>query len=189
MKRHNGFVLLVSLIMMIVMTLGALAMVRSLNSATLIAGNLGFRVAALNSADSGLEAATNWLQINMAMLADDDANQGYYSAGIGFNPAAGQTWDAYWKGALAAQAIALPQDAMGNTTSYVVHRMCTFPGNPGGGNPCSFAPISLSNIGEQPGKELYNPDLNPPPQVYYRITARVQGPRNSSAYTQAYFAQ
>lgn len=189
MKKQKGFVLLIALIMMIVMTLGALALVRSLNSATLIAGNLGFRTAALNSADIGLENAVNWLTNNIALLSDDVAAQGYYSAGIAFVPAPGQTWDNYWNTALSVQAIALPQDAMGNIASYVIHRMCTIPGNAGGGNPCSFAPIALSNIGEQPGKELYNPDLNPPPQVYYRITARVQGPRNSVAYAQAYFAQ
>ena len=58
--RQRGMALVVTLIMLVIMTLGAIAMVRSMDTTTLIAGNLGFRQSATYSGDVGVEAAMAW---------------------------------------------------------------------------------------------------------------------------------
>jgi len=53
----NGAGLIVTLVVLIVMALGALALLRSVTTGLLIAGNFAFREAAVLAAESGSEAA------------------------------------------------------------------------------------------------------------------------------------
>ena len=60
--RQGGAVLFFALIALVVMTLAAIALVRSVDTASLISGNLAFKQSAASSGDNGIEAA-------MAVLA------------------------------------------------------------------------------------------------------------------------
>ena len=59
--RQRGVVLIIALIALVIMTLAALAMIRSVDTSNLIAGNMAFQQAATHSGDSGIEAAITWL--------------------------------------------------------------------------------------------------------------------------------
>ena len=67
---QRGLVLFFALIALVAMSLAALALVRSVDTSTLISGNLAFRQAATTSADGGVE---NSVAVMTAMQAANDA--------------------------------------------------------------------------------------------------------------------
>lgn len=62
--RQRGIVLLVALIALVMMTLAGIALVRSVDTGLVIAGNMAFKQATLNSAEVGSEEAIAWLNAN-----------------------------------------------------------------------------------------------------------------------------
>lgn len=189
--RQSGVVLLVALIMLIAMTLGGLALMRSVDTAILAAGNLSFQQAATHSGDVGIETATAWVENNPTLLNADLPASGYTANGLTSAPSpnAGESWNAYWTRVWAARPpVVLPTDPnSGNTVSYVVDRLCRNALAPTAGADCSVSPI----LGTAPGNDEESgvPKINVATKVYYRITARIQGPRNTLSYVQAVIAR
>jgi Tfp pilus assembly protein PilX len=186
-RGQGGAVLFIAIIVVVVMTLAGIALVRSIDTSNLIAGNLAFHESATHSGDTGIEAAIVWLNANSAgtTLNADDATNGYAANGINAaqNPAAGQSWDAYWTATLASRAKTLSTNAAGNQVAYVIDRMCSFAGSPIGGATCAASPLVNAATGnaEVAGKL----QLNATSLVYYRITAKIAGPRSTVSYVQA----
>src|SRR5665647_88236 len=78
--KQHGVVLFIALIALVVLSLAAVALIRSVDTNTLIAGNLAFKQSATISADSGLETAITWLGNQAsATLEADSAAAGYYA--------------------------------------------------------------------------------------------------------------
>lgn len=191
--RQRGVVLLVALIVLVAMTLAGVALVRSVDTANVIAGNMAFQQSAINAGERGTEAAiAGWLGAEGSNLSSDNkAAQGYSATRV--DPAAGQTWDAFWNSIPANEKrVAAPAgatcagnanaDAACNTVSYVIHRLCASSGAPHtAANVCSQPPPSASE-GESKGTSGLK--VKPPPAVYYRITARIEGPRRTVSYIQ-----
>lgn len=72
-RGQRGSALFIALISLLALTFTGLAMVRAMDSATLIAGNFSFRQAALNVADIGVEAALKDLgSIYLALGRDNN---------------------------------------------------------------------------------------------------------------------
>lgn len=180
---QKGVVLFITLIVLVAMTLAGIAMVRSVSTTNVIAGNLAFKQGATHAGDSGIEAAIAWLEQNNTgtNLHNNNPGNGYFATRQ--NPAAGQSWDDFWNDQLSGQAKALPQDAAGNSASYVIHRLCLATGTPSAvGAGCASSPTSTSTGGSKGSGAI---QLQYSSQVYYRITARVAGPRNTVSYVQA----
>lgn len=184
-SRARGAVLFIALIVLVAMTLAGIAIMRSVDTATLIAGNLAFKQGAVQSSDNGVEVAYQWLLANRALLNTSNAGQGYNSgiaSPVWTNPA---TW---------AGSINLGADAAGNTISYQIHRMCNLPDviysaanqQCALDNPAAVATPPAPGEGESftVGAPGYLQD----PKVYYRITVRSQGPRSTVSYIQAMVA-
>ncbi|NOS98859.1 MAG: hypothetical protein HOP25_10365 [Methylotenera sp.] len=186
--RQQGVVLFVALIALVVMSLAAVALIRSVDTSTMIAGNLSAKQSATTAADSGLETALVWLDANVASLNADDAANGYYAT-----QAADPTtfvWDATdslpaddESGNIDADGT----DKSGNTIRYVIQRMCRTAGasNPGG---CLFgAPVvGGSSQGVKPSP-LACPTCTPGEQSpVYRVTARVTSAKNTTSFIQAF---
>lgn len=212
--KQRGVTLLITLIVLVAMTLAAIAMVRSVDTTNIIAGNLAFQQAATHSADLGTEIALQWLERNrsgITLQSNNLANDPTLSSGyIAFrsDPAANQSWDAFWQASLdgskarvsftggvpnpagTAPAGAQWIDSAGNQVEYVIQRMC---GNALGGDPispatlCSVVPattvLTLTDSGDAGATRLTVSG-----QVYYRITTRVSGPRNTVSYVQSIVA-
>ena len=195
--EQRGVVLLVALIILVALTLAGVALIRSVDTANLIAGNQSFHQAAVHAGERSTEVAiANWLQPHVTLgdtALHQDSNPVAVAPGItdanGYvalrqDPAIGQSWDAFWIATLAAQAVASAPDAAGNTVAYVVHRLCEQRGAPHLAN-CAKQPASISTGGSF-GAGGVQPLTNT--QVYYRITTRITGPRNTVAYIQTIVA-
>jgi hypothetical protein len=186
--------------MLVAMTLGGIALVRSVNMTNIIAGNLTFQQGATNSGDTGIEVAVNWLETNSgATLYGNIAAQGY--SAVRQDPGAGQNWDTFWRTVLVNQAVtvnpaapgtfmaytASSPNSAGNTVSYAIQRLCAQPLPPSSaGAGCSQPPATISTSSSSKGAGVVA--LTYGSQVYYRITSRIAGPRNTVSYIQAIVA-
>lgn len=187
-SKQGGLVLFIALIVLVAMTMAGIGMVRSIDTGTMVAGNLGFKQTALNSSEAGLQQAYDWLVANAGGggLSNTNTAQGYYSS----RPAAEPDWTATetWE-----DAVVMAEDATGNTVSYVIHRMCTQPDTPYNGtnsgvaNQCAMT-SSTTTPGAGGSMSVGSYSFAGTPQVFYRITARSQGPRNTESYVQAMVA-
>ncbi|RJF98972.1 pilus assembly PilX family protein [Noviherbaspirillum saxi] len=192
-SQQAGVVLIIALVVLVAMTLAAVALVRSVDTSNVIAGNLAFQQAATRSADTGIETAISWLEANNAgaMLNDDDQTNGYASNGgnAAQSPAANESWDAFWMRSLVNRSVKLyggGKDSAGNMVSYVIDRMCNNAGATTSGASCIASPVVTAATGNaEEGGEV---PLAAPSVVYYRITVRVAGPRNTVSYVQAVVA-
>lgn len=186
-RREQGIAILVALIMLVALTLAGVALVRSISTTNVIAGNMAFQQAATNSADAGIESAISWLEANNtgANLHTDNYANGYVASRQ--DPGSAQSWDSFWTSLVSAGEIkTMTEDAAGNTVSYVIHRLCNAVGDPTSGIDCNVAPSTVGTAGNSKGAGvialLYNS------QVYYRITVRVAGPRNTTSFVQSVVA-
>lgn len=190
-QNQRGVVLVIALIVLVAMTLAGIALVRSADTGNVIAGNLAFKQSATQASDRGIEAAYNWLTTQSGTAAINNTNTaaGYYSSIPTVEP--DWTSDATWANAVIAPDAAGNQvDAAGNTVSYIIHRMCTQPdtayngSNSGVANQCALSSTSGGgSAGSSMSVGAFQP--NTPPQIYYRVTSRSSGPRNTYGVTQA----
>lgn len=192
--RQKGVVLVIALIVLVAMTLAGIALVRSIDTTNIIAGNLAFQQAATHSADSGVESAIEWLSTtSAATLENTDTSRGYRAAAV--NPTASQTGAQYWQALLdsGVSPCALPfvagncnaaatPDTAGNSISYIVQRLCRIEGNKNGAG-CASTTSSVLNVGnsEASGEDTFTKTT----AVFYQINVRVDGPRNTVSYIQA----
>jgi Tfp pilus assembly protein PilV len=211
MNRQRGISLIVVLIALVIISFAATALLRSTDTATLIAGNLSFKKAALASGDASTEAAITWLDANSAnaiLLADSIAN-GYYATSADNCDLTGSVTpndpadDVDWAAAgatpncnMIAVAAAPAGLAAGYSVSYVVNRMCNAAGDPNAlltaaGTPmvCSHVLGGATSGSTRTGGYYGNLPLSGTAQTYYRITTRILGPRNTVRFVQAYVVQ
>lgn len=190
---QRGIVLIVALLVLVAMSLAAVGLVRSGLTSNRIAGNLAFQQAATQSAEVGIETAIAWLELNntgtnLHNHIDIDASHpvGYFASRQ--DPASTQSWDAFWDTVLVptGRVNTLPADAAGNTVSFVIQRLCNGTGDPTTGIGCDVSPASLSAEGNSKGSGVVA--LLTTSQYYYRISARVAGPRNTVGFVQAVVA-
>ena len=212
---QRGVVLLITLIILVAMTLAGIGMMRSVDTGSVIAGNLAFRQETLHASDAGTSAGFNALMsvANSSNAADKsilDFNNGQLCPGgataagcaggtinlPGYSSspllacevtracllATDYTWwtvAANWNGAPTVTV----NDANGNpiaTVSYLIHRMCQAPGlDPG-------AAGQLCQTLTQPETGCSKTQLLPctSTSIFYRITSRSVGPRNTVTYAQ-----
>ena len=80
-RKFIAVCLLVALIALAAMSMAGVALIRSIDTNSLIAGNLAFRQNSTTSADTGVEAARQWLMTaSSAYLQDDHSDLGYYAS-------------------------------------------------------------------------------------------------------------
>lgn len=187
--RQDGVVLLVALVVLVAITIAGLAMVRSVDTTTLIAGNLAFQQAATRASDKGIEEAVDSIQYLGAnsLLDGDEPTRGYYATlAITDVPTGSTTWQTFWKDNYEANAKAMPADQYGNQVSYVIHRACLNAAPPGSGGTCAASPAVTKATGNS--NNVGDLQLEGSSQIYYRITVRVLGPRRTESYVQSYIA-
>jgi type IV pilus assembly protein PilX len=202
-SSQSGVTLLITLIVLVAMTLATIALVRSVDTTNIIAGNLAFQQAALHAADAGTEEAARTLLPNVAtnhqLNCNGNCPLGYISWHDPTNepPAAGKTWDDYWTAihnnacnvtnspGTSNLCTPVPTDAYGNSVSYIVESMCDGVGQSG---QCAQSPPSMS--GGCSGSDLGASGQQCIATIrrYFRVTTRVQGPRNTVSYVQAMLA-
>jgi Tfp pilus assembly protein PilX len=193
-RRESGVVLLIALIVLIAMTFAGIGMMRSIDTGTLVAGNIGYRQATVATGDSGVELARTWLIANRNLLNADQPSSGYYSTrqdslDMTGNRTEGGTDGVDWGGSDPSQPVkafnAGNPDGSGNQVYYLIHRLCSIPGlqNAAGQDCATTAITGLGSTQDAPDYSGYGLSLTS--QIYYRITSRVVGPKNTVSYVQA----
>lgn len=199
--KQQGVVLFIALVALVVMSLAAVALIRSVDTNTLIGGNLSFKQAATTSADAGIEAAITQL-IGMRDAAANNAKNvlndathtlnitnlgvrpGYHSSA---DPLLNLTADATWNG---TNNVSLVQDASGNTVRYIVQRMCRTPNVAIQNANCLFSTGAEDKNGQEvplPQNVCFGPGCPVAGQTpRIRVTVRVEGPKNAISYVQAF---
>lgn len=209
MHRQFGISLFLALIALAIMSLAAVALVRSVDSDTLVIGNLGFKQTALAATDRGVETAVTWLKAARSGNACggtpstycNNENQGYYASAIANFDITGNSsqsnriivdWDnngcsyaaeSSYIGCIKPSAVATIN---GVEVRYVITRLCRLIGDPNGINN-SCRQVSQSSSGSSKKGEIkYGEDKrftgsNTP---YYRVIVRARGARNTVSYTE-----
>lgn len=184
--RQQGIVVFVALIAMVLLSLAAVGLMRSVHTSTMVVGNLAFRQAALALSTAAVEKAVHDMfppTQTIANLRNDDLPRNYYSVRQAGESPIGVP--AVLQGNLAAYPGAFQKlsDNAGNTASYVVERMCLPAANGLDATPdvCEMIPPKQStgttgNI---------NVGIPLPKLPFYRMTVRVDGPGNSVSFSQA----
>jgi Tfp pilus assembly protein PilX len=204
-RAQQGISLIFALMALVILGLGAVALTRSIDSGTLVMGNLSFKQDALVASGSGAEEAMQWLQTNNTgtNLNEDVPDRGYYASSIDrLDPAGTRTstsnplpvvnWDANCLGLDAgtySSCTVRPYrgvDVNANRVQWVITRLCDGPGAPSGANLCARPSAGggggPKDRGElQPGGRLTGTVASP----YFRIIVRVEGPRNTVSYTES----
>jgi len=195
--RERGAILFIALIVLVAMSLAGIALMRSVDTNVLIAGNLAFRQGATAGGDWGIEDARAWITGHPALLIDEQpAGFPFYFASwqqsldlIGNNPdpgVANYDWNQ------PDGPMDLGYDSAGNRVQYVIHRLCDTPGAPGSGIPtvkCVKSALAASPGAGPGGSNTVQPvgggNVSLGTSVLYRITVRITGPRNTVGFVQA----
>lgn len=197
--KQRGVVLFFTLIALLAMSLAAVALIRSVDTSTLIAGNLAFKQAATASGDAGIEAAVNWLAatqtankaLNVLNNSAHPFNQTSLTATPGYHSSASSTLsltaDSTWND---TNSVLVGTDGSGNTIRYIIQRMCRNANTPIQTANCLFSSGTVDNNGQNIPlpQEICEgvgcPVAGQTPQM--RITTRTTGPKNTVSYIQAF---
>src|SRR5262245_32949952 len=81
-RRQRGTMLIIALIVLVAMTLVGISTMRSVDTASLVAGNIAFKQSTIGGADQGLQAGYTWLTANAIgnTLNVDNTGAGYLSS-------------------------------------------------------------------------------------------------------------
>ena len=189
--QQRGVILVVALIVLVVLMIGSVAMIRSMNTSLVAAGNYGFK---RDMSNQGVRAlATVQALMKTGSLATDVARQTSnpalnYSATMLATTPEGIPIALLSDSAFAAVAggADIAQADMGITVRYVVDRLCTASG-PVNAGACVLGttPAAAGGSGGALRGGGRPEDAVVIPQVVYRITVRVTGPRSSQSFFQA----
>jgi type IV pilus assembly protein PilX len=191
---QQGVILFVALIVLVAMSLAGIAMMRSVDTNVLVAGNLAYRQGATAAGDWGIEAARKYLRDqlvgNPAALDLDSPSNGYYASWQTnvdlYGKTASTTDDFNWSGA----GVLVGTDAGGNEVRYIVQRICRQQGSGTSATAACIKTASTTTSGTVEGSTMgavqYGTGQLPPPlTIFYRVTVRVAGPRNTQSFVQA----
>lgn len=190
LQRQRGVILLFVIIIVVLLMIAAVALVRSVDSSLIIAGNIAFKRDLLNQSERAVALAKKSFSDGGA-LADAATRQSNssphnYSAIILGTNAQGipnillndDAWTA--SGMTGADII---DSTSGVTIRYVIDRLCTTEG------PSSSAKCMVVSHGPSGGSDFLltrRAGGGTPP--VYRISVRIKGPQNTQTYVQSTFA-
>jgi len=197
LSNQRGVVLFLTLIALLAMSLAAVALIRSVDTNTMISGNLAFKQSATTSADEGIWKSMIWLSLianqNAAILAENDpalahafnttnlaVRPGYYSI---FDPNLDVTATGTWLGANATSLAYT--DKSGNSSKYIIQRMCRFLNLDLTHADCLFNSVAADNNSHgTPDGPSPPPTAGRPAQM--RVTIQTTGNSGTVSYVQGF---
>jgi len=181
-------VLFIALIVLVAMTLASIALVRSVDTATLGAGNIAFKQSATQAAEQAVSAALAQFDpaagAFFATLANTQGDNTAYNYRASMLPTDARGIPLALLNATTFNATytapALPATTTGETLRYVIERLCTQPG----ASDQSYCNVDqVLPTGGTVGNGASLGDTVP----LYRVTVRADGPRNTLQFTQVVF--
>jgi hypothetical protein len=211
-RRQHGASLMFALITLVALALAATALVRSVDTAAVVMGNLGAKKATAVAADRATQQAIKYLVSDLAEATrlNDQPNQGYYATSkedydiTGFDGTDPNrklvNWDVDGSCAYATSGTCDPQTRPSDTFTvdqtgriearWLITRLCSTAGIDAKGpsnNNCAVAlkasVMKDSNAGA-PTQSTGGGFSIQNQQPFYRIVVRVKGPRNAVTYTE-----
>jgi type IV pilus assembly protein PilX len=185
--RQRGVVLIFSLIVLLILAIGAVALLRSVNTSLLSGGNLAFHRDLVNQAEQAVAVVlTNFKAGGPPADTTVSAIAANYVATTLPTNAQGVPLALLDNGAFAAVATA--PDIVGRTPDvtirYVIDRLCA---------PLTViatSPNCVQSTGLPTGGTANrNTAVSPPSATVYRISVRVDGPRHTQAFLQTTFTK
>jgi type IV pilus assembly protein PilX len=181
--RQGGMTLFIALIGLIAMALAGVALVRSVETSNFIAGNFAFRNAAMHASDVGVEAA--YTALDTLTSGALDANK----------PNGCSTGCQYYATMQAVNSLGIPSAVSwpavtgtpvntDYTVRYVIERLCT------GTLPITNLARDCYSGSLRAGgsKKAGSTVFSSTSELYFRVTVRVEGPRNTVSYAQTVMA-
>jgi type IV pilus assembly protein PilX len=190
--RQRGVVLIFTLIILLILTIGAVALMRSMNTSLFAAGNLAFRRDLANQAEQAVSNVMTEFKAGGALSSSavTDANV----------PAANYSATMLATNQQGVPNILLSSDTTFNATGftssandiagatsdvlirYVIDRMCT---TAGATVPSSCVQSSAAPVGITAGSQ----SIIPPSATVYRLSVRVTGARSTQVFLQTTFTR
>lgn len=214
--RQSGLVLFFALLALAVMSIAAVALIRSVDTNALLSGNIVFRQSASGASNVALEGITENIAKNIALTAStaNAPTMGYYANCSQFDTQPDAlvcdgsrlttvTWDSSNSALVPSQTdgndeIRNGVDRQGNEIRYVVERMCNYSNAElTAGNAVSAAArcmmASSPSNGENCSRnrnnlELFKQCIATANSPLYRVTLRISGPKNTVSYMQSFIS-
>ncbi|MEP6942778.1 MAG: hypothetical protein ABI981_07570 [Betaproteobacteria bacterium] len=187
--RQQGVVMFIALIVMVALSLAAIALVRSVDTTNAVIGNLSFRMASILPGNLGVEKAAAALfkdadiasAVRIADLTADFAGENYYASRQAGEDGRGIPAKLQKKSVYPFAVLTANDSATGQQTEirYVIERMCTAAG------PATVATCDLIPPKPSPGTTIGDEAFTFPGSPFYRVTIRVDGPQNTASFLQA----
>ena len=182
---QQGIVLMIALIVLIAMSLAGIALVRSVDTTTAVSGNVSFKQGALQEADRGIEAAIALLETAGALAGAgatdiDNAAYNYYASP---RPLDGRGLpdllvSMKWNDATGVAPVDTKSAATINRVRFLIERLCNDTGSAEADKCSVYYP-------PPPGAhDWWRPGITGDFVPYYRISVRVDGPKNTLAFSQ-----
>jgi hypothetical protein len=189
-RRQHGVVLFIALIVMVALSLAAIALIRSVDTTNTVVGNLSFRMASILPGNLAVEqaAAALFPDADIATVAHipdktlDLPAQNYFASWQNSDDSRGVPRVLQKKSTAYALAKTMSDATTQTDMAYVIERMCLAPGAPTSGPPAS-CDLLLPKL--PLGTTVGDTQLKLPPDPYYRVTIRVDGPQNTASFLQA----
>jgi type IV pilus assembly protein PilX len=188
-RGQRGIVLFIALIVMVALSLAAVALVRSVDTTNAVIGNLSFRMASILPGNLAVEKAAAALfqsedianVVRIADLTADFAGENYFASRQPGEDSRGVPAKLQKKSAYPFAVIQANDSATGQNTEirYVIERMCTAAGVPTVAT-CELLPPKFSEAGTENKEHFVFPG-----SPFYRVTIRVDGPQNTASFLQA----
>jgi Tfp pilus assembly protein PilX len=186
--QQHGVVLIFSLIVLLILTIGAVALMRSMSSSLFSAGNMAIRRDLVNQGEWALANVSKQFQSGGALVGLTTTNvqaRNYSATILTANPQGVPL--ALLNGTTFSNVGTAANDILGATPDvsirYVIDRLCS-----SGTSTASSANCSQSVAGPTGG--TFGKGVSPPPlptATIYRLSVRVSGARGTQVFLQSTF--
>jgi type IV pilus assembly protein PilX len=187
--RQRGVVLIFALIALLIIAIGAVALLRSVDSSLLSSGNLAFHRDLVNQAEQAVSTVMTGFKTNVippSGLTSTSSPASNYSASVlPTNPQGVPL--ALLDNAAFGLVGSAANDLAGATPDikirYLIDRLCTSSGG-------ASSPNCVQSTGLPTGGTANrNTAVAPPSATVYRVSVRVDGPRKTQAFLQTTFTK
>lgn len=181
--NQSGMSLFIALIALVALSLAGIALIRSVDTTNVIAGNLAFRQGGLHASDVGIETAYNTLGTIVTTSLDANYPSGCATGTCNYYALEQTTLDAHGIPTVINWTNVQNPITVNSSYSvkYVIDRLCAGPVPVTDINgKCSSSQL-LGGGSKKAGAVVFTGSQ----LIYYRISVQVIGPRNTTSYVQA----
>jgi Tfp pilus assembly protein PilX len=183
--RQRGVVLIFSLIVLLILTIGAVALMRSMSNSLFGAGNLAFRRDLVNQGEQAVSTVLKEFQTGGNLVGATTANAPTHNYSATILPTNAQGVPNVLLAATLG-SVGTAGDITGPTSDisirYVTDRLCSVAG------PATAALCVQSTANPTGGTATSNAPPPVPAATVYRLSVRVSGARSTQVFLQTTFA-